>query len=194
MKHKIAKYISLIGHPLITISIFVVIAMFAFEEFHKALLISFLVIGCVIIPNTIRNYIKTKKGEYTNFDVSVRKQRNSMYLFAISLLFIITIILFNTKQTRNLCLGVLFGLILLIISYIVNFFIKCSGHVSLTIYLSFLIIPINLIVGIIVLLLSGLIGWSRVELGRHTIKEIFTGAIIGLTIGLIMLISEGFMF
>lgn len=191
MKQKIAKYISIIGHPLVTISTFVLIVMFSFEEFHKALLISVLIVGCVIIPNIIRNYIKTKNGEYTNFDVSVRRQRNSMYLFAISLLVIITIVLFNTRQSKNLCLGVLFVLILLIISYIVNFFIKCSGHVSLTIYLSFLIIPMNLIIGIIVLLFSGLIGWSRVELRRHTIKEIFTGAIIGLVIGLIMLITEG---
>lgn len=194
MKQKIAKYISIIGHPLVTISTFVLIVMFSFEEFHKALLISFLIVGCVIIPNIIRNYIKTKNGEYTNFDVSVRTQRNSMYLFAIPLLVIIIIVLFNTRQSRNLCLGVLFVLILLIISYIVNFFIKCSGHVSLTIYLSFLIIPTNLIIGIIVLLFSGLIAWSRVELGRHTVKEIVTGAIIGLVTGLIMLITEGYIF
>lgn len=191
MKQKLAKYISIIGHPLLTIPVFVIIVMFAYEGFHKALLISFLIVVCVIIPTVIRNYIKTKNGEYTNFDVSVRRQRYSMYLFAISLLVIITIILFNTRQPRNLCLGVLFGLILLIISYIVNFFIKCSDHVSLTIYLSFLIIPTNFFIGIIVLLFSGLIGWSRVVLKRHTIKEVYVGTIIGFIIGFLMLLAEG---
>lgn len=191
MKQKIAKYVSTIGHPMFTISAFVIIAMFANEEFHKALLISFLVVGCVIIPNVIRNFIKTKKGQYTNFDVSDRNQRNSMYLFALPLLFIITVVMFYTRQSSNLCLGVLFGLLLLIISYIVNFFIKCSGHVSLTIYLSFLILPMNIVIGAIVLLASGLIGWSRIELKRHTLKEVITGAIIGLTIGVFMILAEG---
>ena len=191
MKQNFAKYISIVGHPLITISAFVIIVMFSFEEFNKALLISFLIVGCIIIPNVIRNYIKTKNGEYTNFDVSIRTQRHSMYLFAMLPMLIITAVLFYTSQPRGLCYGVLFGLVLLLISFIVNFFIKCSGHVSLTIYLSFLVIPLNIIIGIIVLLCSGLIGWSRVELKRHTVKEVFTGAVIGLTVGFFMLIAEG---
>jgi len=41
--------------------------------------------------------------------------------------------------------------------------------------------PINLMIGIIVLLFSGLIGWSRLELKRHTLKEVYTGAVIGFT-------------
>ncbi len=191
MKQKLAKYISIAGHPLATISAFVIIVMFTFEEFYKALLITFLIVGCIIIPITIRNYIKTKKGEYTNFDVSIRTQRHSMYLFAMPLMLMITIVLFYTGQSRNLCFGVLFGFLLLLISFIVNFYIKCSGHVSLTIYLSFLIIPLNFIFGIIILLFSGLIGWSRVELKRHTIKEVCAGAIIGFTIGFFMLLVEG---
>jgi len=192
VKQKIAAYISLMAHPLITISIFILVVMFSYEEFNKALFISFLLVGCVIVPSTIRNYIKTKNGEYTNFDVSVKKQRNSMYLFAITLLVIINCILFFTKQSEDLFLGALFALFLLIVSYLVNFSIKCSGHVSLTIYLAFLIMPINLTIGIIVLLFSGPIGWSRVELKRHTPKEVYTGAIIGFTIGLLMIVTEGF--
>ena len=184
LKKEVAKYISIIGHPFLTFSIFILVVMFTFEEFHKAVFVSTLVIGCIIIPNVIRNYIKTKKEEYTNFDVSVRIHRHSMYLFLIILLLAITIVMFITNQSKDLCLGLLFGAILVIISYIVNFFIKCSGHVSLTIYLSFLIIPMNLIIGITGLVFACLIGWSRLELGRHTIKEVITGAIIGITTGL----------
>ena len=176
---------------MITISTFIIIVMFSAEEFFKALFISFLTVGCIIVPNVIRNYVKTKKGQYTNFDVSVRSQRNSMYLFALPLLFIITAVMYYTKQSNSICLSVLFGLLLLMISFIVNFYIKCSGHVSLTIYLSFLILPLNFTAGVIVLLSSGLIGWSRVELKRHTLKEVIAGAVIGLAIGMAMLFAEG---
>lgn len=192
MKKRIAKYISIIGHPFLTFSIFILVVMFTFEEFHKALFISILIIGCIIIPNVIRNYIKTKRAEYTNFDVSVRTHRNSMYLFSIILSLIITIVMFISNQSKDLYLGVLFATILIIISYIVNFSIKCSAHVSLTIYLSFIIISMNLIIGITGLVFACLIGWSRLELGRHTIKEVITGAIIGMITGVAMLITQVF--
>lgn len=190
MKRKLAKYISIIGHPFITISVFVIIVLFTSEEFNKALLISFLIVGCIIFPVAMWNYLKTKNGEYTNFDVSVRTQRYSMYLFMAVPLLTITVVLFYTNQPKGICYRVLFGLVLLLISFIVNLYIKCSGHVSLTIYLSFLVIPLNVIIGIIILLLSGLIGWSRVELKKHTVKEVFTGAVIGFTVGFLMLITE----
>jgi len=191
MKHRLAKYISIVGHPFVTFSFFVIIVMFATEEFYKALLITFLLEGCLIIPNVIRNYIKTRKGEYTNFDVSVRTQRHSMYLFAMPLMLIIIAVLFYTGQSMNLCLGVLCGLILLLVSFIVNFFVKCSMHVALTIYLAFLIIPLNTMIGIIIIVFTGFIGWSRVELKRHTTKEVYVGAIIGFIIGFFMLFAEG---
>jgi len=70
----------------------------------------------------------------------------------------------------------------------VNLYVKSSLHVSMNIYLSFLIMPINATIGIIVLLLTGLIAWSRIVLGRHTFKEVWVGTILGLIIGLIMFV------
>ncbi|HEX9060094.1 MAG TPA: hypothetical protein VF941_07925, partial [Clostridia bacterium] len=64
MRQNIAKCISIIGHPFVTIPAFIFIVLFSTENFLKALLLSALIVGCVIIPTSIRNYIKTKKGEY----------------------------------------------------------------------------------------------------------------------------------
>jgi membrane-associated phospholipid phosphatase len=47
--------------------------------------------------------------------------------------------------------------------------------------------------GIAVLLFTGLLIWSRLKLERHTVKEVFTGFVIGLLISLIMLITEGYL-
>lgn len=189
---KFANIISNIGHPLLTIPIFILIVMFGFEGFSKAALISFLLIGCVFIPLIIWMYIKSKNGTYSNFDVSDKNQRKSLFLFAVPLLLIITVILFATRQSKNLCISVLFALILLIISQITNFFVKSSLHVSLNIYLSSLIFTVNYKIGIVVLLFTGLIVWSRVILGRHTIKEVLFGLSIGILISLIMLKFEGY--
>lgn len=192
--NKLAKYVSIIGHPFITIPIFVIIVMFSFEDFKTAVFISFLIVGCIFVPLISWMYIRTKRGLYTNFDVSIRTQRKSVFVFAVPLLAVVTAIVFATGQPKNLSLGVLFASMLIITSQIVNFYIKSSLHVSLTIYLSFLIMPVNLVIGIIVLLSTAIIGWSRVKLGRHTLKEVFVGMLVGLIISFAMLYFEGYIY
>jgi len=190
---KIAKAISFIGHPLLTIPLFVAVMMFAFEDFEKALLNSALIIGCIFLPLFLRMYIKSRNGTYTNFDVSDRIQRKTLFTFIIPLMVVVTFILFKTSPASNLSLSVLFGTILVVISQIINLFIKVSLHVSLNIYLSALVMTTDLRIGIAVFLFSGLIAWSRIALGRHTWKEVIFGSCIGLIISATMLYAEGFL-
>jgi len=190
MKQAIAKWISMCGHPLLTIPLFVTITMFATEDIGKASLVIFLIVGCIFVPLVAWLYIKSKNGTTTNFDVSDRKQRKSLFVFILPVLMVVTIILYRTGQSKTVCLSVFFGLVITFVSQLVNLRIKSSLHVSMTIYLAFLIMPLNYIAGIVVLLLSGLIGWSRIVLGRHTLKEVLWGGGIGLTIGLIMFYVE----
>ncbi len=189
---RLAKYISILGHPLLTIPVFVAIVMFRFKEFHEALFISFLIIGCIFIPLILLMYFKSKNGTYTNFDVSDKNQRKSLFWVAVPLLLIVTIILFKTNQSANLCISVLFASILVIVSQIVNYFIKSSLHVSLNIYLASLIFTFDYKISLIFFLFTALLCWSRVKLNRHTVKEIIFGLIIGAGISLIMLSVEGY--
>jgi membrane-associated phospholipid phosphatase len=190
MKQTIAKCLSLGGHPLLTIPLFVIITMFATENTGKAALVILLVVGGIFVPLIAWLYIKSKNGTTTNFDVSDRKQRKSLFVFILPVLMLVTIILYYTGQSKTVCLSVFFGLVITFVSQLVNLRVKSSLHVSMTIYLAFLIMPLNYIAGIIVLLLSVLIGWSRIVLGRHTLKEVLWGGGIGLTIGLIMFYVE----
>jgi len=193
MKQKIANFISIIGHPLLTIPVFVAIAMFTSEDFKKASFVSFLIIGCIFIPLILRMLIKSKNGTYTNFDVSDRIQRKSLFIYIVPLLIVVTFLLFKTQQNSNLCISVLFATILIFVSQIVNLFIKSSLHVSLNIYLSFLVMTINFKIGIVILLFTIILGWSRIVLKRHTIKEVLLGGFIGLTICLLMYYTEGYL-
>lgn len=190
---KVAGFISIIGHPLLTIPLFVVIILYGSDGFSKATLNSSLIIGCIFIPIILWMYIKSKNGSYTNFDVSDQTQRKSLFWFALPLLLLVTIILFATNQSKNLCISVLFALILLVISQVINLFVKSSLHVSFNIYLSSLVFTVNYKIGILVLLFTGLLMWSRVKLGRHSKKEVVVGMIVGILISLMMLYFEGYL-
>jgi len=177
----------------LTFPLFIVIVMFGFKGFNEAALVSSLIVGGIFIPVILWVYLKSKNGSYTNFDVSDRNQRKSLFLFVIPLLTVVTVVLFATNQSRNLCMSVLFALILTVISQFINFFVKSSLHVSLNIYLAALIFTVNFEMGIVVLLFTGLLSWSRIKLGRHTIKEVLFGLSIGAIMSLLMLVTEGFL-
>jgi membrane-associated phospholipid phosphatase len=182
---KLATIISTVGHPLLTIPLYMLIV-------NHLNLISWLIIGSVLVPLTITLFLKSRNGTYTNFDVSDRHQRKSMYILAICLLSITTIITYTNQQSYNTCTNTLFALILITFSFIVNYFIKSSIHVSLSIFLSALIFASNYKIAIAYFVFSLLIGWSRVKLGRHNTKEVFCGAIIGTLVCFIMLKMEGY--
>jgi len=190
MKKKIAQFISIAGHPLLTIPLFLVIITFTLEDFKKAFIISSLIIGGFFLPLILRLYLKSRNGSYTNFDVSDRKQRKSVFTFIVPILSVVTLFMYFTGQSTNLCLSLLFGLMLVIISQVVNLYIKSSMHVAFHLYLSFLILAMNTRIGIIALLITFPIAWSRIVLGRHTLKESLVGGGIGGMVGLFMFYTE----
>ena len=81
MKKKIAQLVSVAGHPLLTIPLYAAFVLFTFEDVKTASFNSALIIGCIFIPLILRLYLKSRNGSYTNFDVSDRKQRKSMFFF-----------------------------------------------------------------------------------------------------------------
>lgn len=185
MKENLAKLISILGHPMLTFLVFTLVSLFIYEEFHEALLHASLVIGGVFLPLFLKMYWNTRKGNYTNFDISDQKQRQTWYLSTLAILLVTSIVLFITEQPRTLRLAVLFVLILLTISKLVNFYLKCSLHVSLNSFLAFLIMTMNLRIGLLFLVCVLFIAWSRFVLKRHTLKEIIAGAIIGFLVGIV---------
>jgi membrane-associated phospholipid phosphatase len=187
MKTSLAKIVSTAGHPLITIPLFVIAVLFSSYKTKTALFLTFLIVGCIVIPLISWIYLKSKNGSYSNFDVSDKKQRRSLFFFTIPFLVVVTAVLYLTHQPEKICLGLLFATILVIISQLVNYIIKSSMHVSLTLYLAFLAIPISTVFGFFMMFITILIGWSRVVLKRHSTKEVIAGAVIGMTIGTTML-------
>lgn len=189
---KIAKFISIIGHPFLTIPLYTLIITFSVYNFKRAAFISGMILGCFFLPIAIWNYVRTKRGVYTNFDVSVQKQRNSMYLFAIPILAVVLVVFYFTGQTRGLLICILFSLILLTLSYLINFVVKCSGHVSLTVFLACMVLPVNFPAAIILIFCTLIIGWSRIILKRHTLTEVITGFFLGAICSFGMLYFQGY--
>jgi membrane-associated phospholipid phosphatase len=102
---------------------------------------------------------------------------------------LVTIVLFITGQPEILRINLVFAFLLLLASKITNYYIKSSLHVSFNVFLAFLIIPIQIEIGLALMCFVVLIAWSRMKLERHTMKEVAIGAFIGSFVGICWLLS-----
>lgn len=180
---KVARVVSVLGHPLLTAAVFVVFVSFTRFGGAKALASSGVVIGLVILPIAAWNYRNTQQGRYSNFDVSVRSQRHSFYRVSVGLLLLATGVLWLTNQPPALRCGMGFALLLVVLSGLANLYVKASLHASVSVFLSLALLTIHPVAGAVLLGFSVVVAASRLVLGRHTLPEIGAGAAIGLAVG-----------
>lgn len=189
---KTALIISRIGHPINLIMGYLIFYTFSVHSSTTAWWTLAGLIGIGILPLVAWNHIHTKRGTYTNFDVSVRQDRYSMYGFIFFLAFLVITFLILTKQPVNMLIGSLVLIQLVLISFLLNFRIKASLHTSMVIFVGLAVLPLNLPLSLALLTSAPVIAWSRWRLGRHKVGELIAGTVIGILTGLQLLYFTGY--
>ena len=173
---KISKIISNFFNPLT--SFFLFYLYFSLKNFTREEAISnFLPIFFIILlPISLWIFWNVKKGNYTNMDVSNRNQRKSLYFFiAAAILVYLIYEYFVNNHLNHLDFIMLFISILLILMQISNYYIKSSMHTAFNVFVSALFFVENITLGIVWILLSIVVGITRIILKRHTPKEVLMG-------------------
>ncbi|WP_300675737.1 phosphatase PAP2 family protein [Soonwooa sp.] len=180
---KLSKIISNFFNPIVSLFIYYLVVgsvqHFPSKQITDALPLLFI----VGIPTIVWIFWNVKKGNYTNMDVSNRQQRNSLYVVIVVLCAIY--LAYEYFVNKNLDVRILFLEILLILMQISNFFLKSSMHTALNLYVAFLFLKYDLVWGISWIILSIIVGITRIILKRHTLAEVISGVALGSLIGLI---------
>ena len=188
MKTTIAKIISTVGHPFLTVPLFAVFLIFSIEPTERAIYLSLLIVGGIFVPVGLKTLWGVRKGTYTNLDVSNQEQRQRWFITTTLLLLVVTIVVWLTNQSWTLRLAMACALALLVIAQLVNRKIKASMHLAFHAFLGFIIVSLNTVVGIAFLLFALPLGWSRIHLGRHVRKEVIVGMTLGTLLGITFLV------
>src|SRR5690606_2429013 len=184
LKTTLAKVISTVGHPFLTVPLFAVFLLFSIESTQRAIYLSLLIVGGIFLPIVQKTLRGERKGTYTNLDVSDQTQRQKWFVATTFLLLLVTVIVWATNQAWMLLLAMACALVLLVIAQLVNMRIKASMHLAFHAFLGFLILSLNWIAGVCVLLLALPLAWSRIHLGRHIWKEVVVGMALGTVLGI----------
>ncbi|RTQ47837.1 hypothetical protein EJV47_18130 [Hymenobacter gummosus] len=185
---RLAAVVSTLGHPLLTVGLFV--GFWAFRQLAApaAAWVTGAVAGGVLLPVAAWSYYQVRRGRYTNFDVSRREQRGTLYPLVLGLLGLATagVWLHPAAAGWRAGMAVAGGLVLL--CYGLNRRLKVSLHAALSFYLAgCLALAAGTGWGLLAAGLAGVIAASRVVLGRHTGPEVLVGSAAGLLAAAVLL-------
>jgi membrane-associated phospholipid phosphatase len=181
MTKSTANFISSLGHPFLLLPLvlaWLTILKVGLESAWPTLAAIFV---CIVVM-VIFLYFKKKKGEISNWDVSLRAERSSNIYQPILLLTVVAAVALFFLEQPFIGDTLFFGMLMLI-CYIINVRIKVSQHTVMAYYVSFLVMPVNLWVGLALLAFAPFVGWSRVVLGRHLKVEVLVGTVVGVLFG-----------
>lgn len=185
------KFISTILHPIVMptagILLYFILSPLNISEKQQYAALSIVFICTYIVPLLLLGFLKTT-GYIKTHQVKTIKERKAPVFFMILLFILLGKMFFNTFLSRDI--GFLFygtALALIFVYFIFFFKIKTSLHMlSIGGFIGFFLIfqqSYNyaiLPIIIVLILLAGLLGASRLYLKAHTSLEVYLGFFVGL--------------
>jgi membrane-associated phospholipid phosphatase len=184
IRTEIARWVSIIVHPiafpLFALGITLYVATNSLES-----AVGWIAMAIVLtsLPVTFLVALQVIRRKWTDLDVSVRKQRYALYPFGIVCMLALTLsyVHFDAPEV-----AIRSGYALVIANVVdgaINFFYKVSAHATgaaASAALIWLATPF-LGLAIVAAVAALLVGWSRVELKRHTPGQVLLGWIVGIS-------------
>jgi membrane-associated phospholipid phosphatase len=179
---EIARWVSVIVHPIAFPLFALGIALFvATNSLESALGWIVMAIILTSLPITFLVAIQVIRRKWTDLDVSVRKQRYTLYPFGIICMLALTLSYVHFDAPS---VAIRSGYALVIANVVdgaINFVYKVSAHATGAAASAALIWLATPFIGlaIVATVATLLVGWSRVELKRHTPGQVLLGWVVG---------------
>lgn len=189
--NKPAQIISVIGHPFVLLSLTVMIAAIQNEPPARAFSIITITVLATVFPILFIIRRNVVSGKWSDHDVSVAKERSNFYPIVLMVTAFSLVIFYLLDFPRSLLLGVLISLALLVAAWLINGWTKISLHVIFAVYFAVSLMAVSYWIGLIFFLIAVAVGWSRLQLERHSLVQVLSGAALGAVAGIILLRAIG---
>jgi membrane-associated phospholipid phosphatase len=128
-----------------------------------------------VLPPMIYYMVRRRQGAYSDSDVSIRQERNGLYLVAFVWSLISAVALSMLGLPRPHLAVMLAGLGLGLIGGVVNLFWKISVHAASIAALATDVLIYSRDLGVLLGLCALAVGWARVRTGNHTPLQVLAG-------------------
>jgi membrane-associated phospholipid phosphatase len=190
--YRIAKIISQVLHPTVSITLsFLLIGLLGVSNILAGIGWAALIILLQVGPVFTFYSIRLRQGVYSDEEVSVRHQRNELYIFSIvTTLFGITILTLIDAPVGFLALLVS-GILLGIFSGLINLTWKISAHAASAALCATTAAIYSPLLGLLLWVGSLAVGWSRIRTRNHTPLQVVAGLSLSTVLVLVTFTAFG---
>ncbi|NOK58735.1 MAG: Membrane-associated phospholipid phosphatase [Chloroflexi bacterium AL-W] len=179
----IGRQISRIFHPiLLNIAAFIIVGFYAFDNRVEGFLWTGICMLTQIVPTTIFYTIRLRQGAYADEDVSVRQQRNELYLFGLATVLIGMVLLLPFGLPTPLLALLICGFALGCLGGLINLFWKISVHAASIASTATIAFLFSHPLGITLWLCALTVGWARVRTNNHTPLQVLGGFVMAMVV------------
>ena len=178
-RRQIAKLTSYVFNPFL-LSL-VVIPLLSFESTSTtldALKWSLILIAVSILPVFSVMLYLARRGRLDSIFTSVRRQRTKVYLLAVAYAVFGGVIITCLGAPLVLRATFVAGLSAVIVFMFINLWWKISLHIAFAAASVAMLIILYGPLGAISAVILPLVGWARIELGKHSVAQLASGAIL----------------
>lgn len=176
----LAVFFSLAGHPfLLTPAVALIAGWKAFGGPQALRGVLTIVLAC-LVPASIYICRKVQRREWSDLDVSARKDRPHLFTLGLILLALTAAILVITHQPPVFVRGCVGAMLLIAAAWFCNHWLKPSMHTGFVMLTAGALWRSDLALALALAVLALAVGWSRLVLGRHTVQEVVVGALLGI--------------
>jgi hypothetical protein len=176
---KIAKLTSNILNPLyLILAIIFLLSFLSASSTADAIKWAMLGIGISVLPVFIAIMLFLRHGKLQNFFIDIREQRTKVYLFGCFCAAIASIVLPLMNAPPALVALFVTGLSTTVLFTLINLWWKISLHTALVAASATLLVMLYGWTGAASMALVPLTAWARVELDRHSLKQVVCGAVL----------------
>jgi membrane-associated phospholipid phosphatase len=181
-KEQLATALSICGHPFLFSPVVALVAGFRFLGPVEAILGLATVLVFCLLPASLYILRKVRVGDWSDLDVSARKDRPHLFVVGLGFLLITVLVLMLTQQPMIYARGCLGAMILISASWLLNRWLKPSMHTAFAMMTASALWLLSARISIFVMAFAVAVGWSRVALRRHTVIEVCVGLGLGVLV------------
>jgi hypothetical protein len=186
MSHRIARLVSILGHPLLTLplAILALLSAYAPASVHAT------AIGIAIVAAAVMGYSRwqVKRERWAHIDASRPSERAGLNRALLVLLPVLAAVA-ALRDAYELALGLALSAGLILIAMALMRWCKLSLHVAFAAYAAGLLWMLSPFAGGVAFFFTAAIAWSRLHLDRHRPRDVAIGAIAGIVAALAYSIS-----
>jgi membrane-associated phospholipid phosphatase len=180
-RRRVAAIVSIVGHPFVLAPLTIA---FMVRPARIAVTIALCMVGAMLCVIAWR----VATGRWSDYDVSDPQQRHGFYPVALVIVAVSTAASWFLHMPMGFIRAMVIVELLLATSAVFTRYTKVSLHVLFGAFCAVIVSSDDLRVGLLGGLLVLAIGWSRVVLGRHSIAQVWIGAVLGGVFGALLVL------